>query len=799
MATKNNSKQATITKFGLQSGTDNTLYAMWDWSRGYTDKYLVKWEYCAGGIWFSGSSSSNSVDSNDPAASRQSTYSIPSNATCVRFSVKPVSKTKGTNTKRSYWTANWSTVKRYDVTQKPPIAPGTPSPTVEKYKLTAILENLSLNADVINFQVVKRNGAKFVPVASSQTTIQYATSADRAAKENGYARYSCNLNAGGEYKVRARSSRDGIYSDWSDYSGSVFTSPATPSNITEIRATSETAVYLEWPSIDGATSYDIEYTTETNYFDGSNQTTTETGIEFNHYELTGLETGKEYFFRVRAVRDSETSPWSTIRSVILGKEPAAPTTWSSTTTAIVGETINLYWVHNSEDGSSQTYAHLLVYDEEGVAIVDRTIANSTEEDEKDKTSVYALETASVPRIKDGSILKWKVQTRGITNMLSEWSIERTIEVYEPVTVALTLENGAGEIVEEVTSFPIYVKALAEQNRQTPIGYHVSIIANESYESVDNVGNDIFVSQGDEIYSKYYDTTENPLELMLLPSSVTLENNISYTMTCTVSMSSGLSGEASYTFTVAWSEDSYWPDAEVGIDTETYTATILPYCEEIVGVDDNGDDIYELVGDVTLAVYRREFDGRFTELISGVENTRSVQITDPHPALDYARYRIIATSNTTGAVGYYDLPGYEVGGKAVIIQWGEVWSNFDTPENAETVDPSWSGSMLKLPYNIDVSDSHKPDVSLIEYIGREHPISYYGTQLGVSSSWSMEIEKNDEETLYALRRLSRWMGDAYVREPSGSGYWANVTVSFSQKHGSLTIPVTLEITRVEGGI
>ena len=44
-----------------------------------------------------------------------------------------------------------------------------------------------------------------------------------------------------------------------------------------------------------------------------------------------------------------------------------------------------------------------------------------------------------------------------------------------------------------------------------------------------------------------------------------------------------------------------------------------------------------------------------------------------------------------------------------------------------------------------------------------------------------------------------MGDVYVREPSGSGYWANVSVSFSQRHTALTIPVTLNLTRVEGGV
>ena len=72
-------------------------------------------------------------------------------------------------------------------------------------------------------------------------------------------------------------------------------------------------------------------------------------------------------------------------------------------------------------------------------------------------------------------------------------------------------------------------------------------------------------------------------------------------------------------------------------------------------------------------------------------------------------------------------------------------------------------------------------------------------MGSSATWSMEIDKSDKETLYALRRLSIWMGNVYVREPSGSGYWANVKVSFNQTHCKTTIPVTLSIRRVEGGV
>ena len=113
-------------------------------------------------------------------------------------------------------------------------------------------------------------------------------------------------------------------------------------------------------------------------------------------------------------------------------------------------------------------------------------------------------------------------------------------------------------------------------------------------------------------------------------------------------------------------------------------------------------------------------------------------------------------------------------------------------------PAWAGSMLKLPYNIDVSDSNESDVTLVEYIGRKRPVSYYGTQLGSTSSWKVDVAKEDKDTLYALRRLAVWMDDVYVREPSGSGYWAYIKVSFSQEHCNLVIPVTLDITRVDGG-
>lgn len=762
---KKTTNKAVIKAFGLQSNTDRTMYASWTWSKSNTENYKVFWQYYTGdGVWFTGEDGT--------VTAKQSIYTAPSNAIKIRFKVKPISKTHKVNDKDTYyWTADWSTYSYYSFSSNPPTAPSTPTVTIEKYKLTATLNNLDVNATSIQFQVVKNDSTIF-----STGTVNITTTS---------ASYSCTVDAGGKYKVRARAYRssDDTYSDWSEYSSNAETIPSATGGIIWIKALSETSVQLKWEQVENATSFEIEYTTDKRYFDSSTEVKSMTSNSKEYAEITGLESGREYFFRVRAVNERGYSAWSEVKSIVIGKKPSAPTTWSSTTTCIVGESLILYWVHNSEDGSSQTTAELELTI--GGTTQTKTITNTTDEDEKDKTSSYAIDTSVYT---EGTQIEWRVRTAGITNEYGDWSVQRTVDIYAPPTLELNVVNKSGSVLSTITSFPFYVKGVAGPNTQKPIGYHLTVISNESYETVDEIGNSKIVSIGDEIYSKYFDISTN-LNAELSANNIDLENNVEYTVSCTVSMNSGLTCTSTTTFTVSWTDEIYEPNAEVGYDKDTVTTYIRPYCE-----DEDG----ELISDVTLAVYRREFDGSFTEIGKGLVNSGNSFITDPHPALDYARYRIVATSISTGAVSYYDLPGYPVGEKAVIIQWNETWRPFETSNEDEMNTPPWSGSLLRLPYNIDVSEDSNQDVSLVEYIGRSHPISYYGTQLGSSATWNVDIDKEDKETIYALRRLSVWLGDVYVREPSGSGYWANIKVSFSQKHCEVTVPVTLKLTRVEGG-
>lgn len=769
---KTKSNKATIKQFGLQSGSDSTIFASWTWTKEHTENYKVKWSYDTGdGVWFVGSDSTTEY--------KQSTYSMPSNAKRIKFIVKPVSTKHTVNEKEtSYWTAEWSTVKYYDAKDVPPSKPSAPNVTINKgNKLTAKLENINIgNVKEIQFQIYK-NDRTFVKSGKAKIITSTAT-------------YTTSVAAGSRYKVRCRGVRGKIYGEWSDYSNNSNTIPSSPAKILRYKALSETSVYLDWANVANAKTYEVQYTTKKSYFDSSSevQSTTVDATASGHAEITGLESGETYFFRVRAINDEGKSPWSEIVSITVGKAPSAPTTWSSTTTVITGESLTLYWVHNSEDGSSQTYAELeLTIDGQKTT---QKIKNTTDEDEKDKTSSYVIDTSTYT---EGSKIQWRVRTAGITGVYGDWSVERVVDIYAPAVLELSVTNSSGDMLETLTSFPFYVSGLAGPNTQLPIGYHLSIISNEVYQTVDQVGNEKIVNVGEEVYSKYFDTSNNPLLVEFSAGNIDLENNISYTVKCTSSMDSGLRAEASVEFNVSWVDDEYVPNAEISYDADSYTASIRPYC---VDEDEN------LISDITLSVYRREFDGSFVEIASGLDNTESTYVTDPHPALDYARYRIVAITNSTGAVSYYDVPGYPVGEVGAIIQWDEEWTSFDSSSENEadaSEQPAWSGSLLKLPYNVDVSDKNSMDVSLVKYIGRKRPVSYYGTQLGESSSWKMDIPKDDKDTLYALRRLAIWPGDVYVRESSGSGYWANIKVSFSQTHNEVIIPVSLDITRVEGGI
>ena len=123
----------------------------------------------------------------------QDTYSAPSNAKRVRFMVKPVSETYKKGDKDvAYWTdSDWSTAKIYSFTSNIPTTPSAPTVKLEKYILTASLDNVHTDATIIQFQVLKDNSIIF---ATGQATVEGA----EFEGDYKYAQYSCYVDAGSE-------------------------------------------------------------------------------------------------------------------------------------------------------------------------------------------------------------------------------------------------------------------------------------------------------------------------------------------------------------------------------------------------------------------------------------------------------------------------------------------------------------------------------------------------------------------------------------------------------------------------
>ena len=784
---KNTTSKAKIVLFGLQTNTTNTVYATWSFDKANVENYQLEWKYSTGdGVWFDGNAGTTT--------SKQSTYGAPSNAKSVRFRVKPISKKKKDKNGKetSYWTASWSDAKTYSFSDNPPLAPSISNATITDKTLKVVLDNLtSTNAAIIQFDVAKNDvpGYKKIKVAVNKT---------------GSATLECTVDLGNKYKVRCRSCKKDVYSSWSDWSNEVITVPIAPKEITECKVNSDnTKIGVKWTSVPTADKYKLQYSPTRSDFTSATPTgdlKTVSDIKTNSCEITDIKVNTEYFFRVQAVNEKGESGWSSIKSTVASKGPSAPTAWSSVSSVSVGEPVTLYWTHNAEGEAYPTYSDIALYVDGSLQVIptqDHTKDDGTVKNEA--THDYTIDTT---QYHDGAELQWRVRTANAAKEYGAWSALRLINVYAQPELEFSLfdsqdkkyEVSSGNyLTDSVKSLPIRLLAsVSAGTNQTAIGYSVEIISNEKYNTVDNLGSNDIVNENEVVYSRNFDifdeSNPNSFAFDISAGDVNLDPNISYTIKCTVFMNSGLKAEESLIFSTDWTETEYDVNAEIGYDKATFTASIMPYCKDEYGA---------LVEDVVMFVYRREYDGKFTLIGKDLTNDGATYISDPHPALDYARYRIVATHKSTGAILYSDIPGYHVGCTSVVIQWDEPWSVFDVFGDTGT-EPEWSGSLLELPYNIDVSNKNAPDVELIEYIGRENPVSYYGTHHGESATWNVAIPKSDRDTLYALHRLSKWMGDVYVREPSGTGYWAHVSVSFSQKHRDLTIPITIDIARVEGG-
>lgn len=802
-----NANQVNITKFGSMPGEDRTLYAVWQWGHvGDTDKYDIEWWYDVGFDWIIGN---KTQDSQVFCYYNTSTYSYPENAKRVRFLVKPYAKEYDDG--YVPWYAEWSNEIIFNVSEEePPRKPNNPSDIkIENNVFIATVTDIEGNADELEFEIVRQE-------RDAQSTVPYARTSVKVDKEYKFARIVTPIESGYLYGVRVRAYFNGMYSEWTNVSSYVASKADVVTNVSitldsvnkiETDEGTSYVYYMKstWDPALGATSYTIEYTTDPDIFIYNPDSVTKVESPSNIFDGPLLAAGV-YYFRVKANNDSsdnDKAEYSEILKIPVGEHPNRPTVWVSDLVTTVDNSLTLYWIHNSPDGGKETEA-IITYSINGKLYQDGIDVIKT-----DQTTVSSytftreqlrewMNDPEYPERKTGYTLSFGVRTFGPDpNVMSPADSTNSILVYSSINLTFEMQYGSGPEkgwpLSGFTRFPILATAHLQNNAFKPLRYTVTCYAKDSYVTMDNMGKTKIVNANEAIFNKTYEpNSDGELNVELGATDIQFENNQWYGFRCTAITQSSLTVSEEHRFEVMCyrKPPTYAINAEIGINRNNYTAAINPYAEYYN---------HELVENVTLDVYRRQFDNSYILIAGNLPNDRGTFVTDPHPALDYARYRIVATSSEDGSMSYFDVPAAPIGGKSIVIQWAEEYTTFSSASPDRTAERNWGGSVLMLPYDVDISDNVNPEVEFVNYSGRENPVSYYGDKKDYTSTWNATIPKEDVDTIYLLRRLQNWKGDVYIREPSGTGYWANVKVSFDLTHVELTSKVTINVTRVEGGI
>lgn len=782
--------------------------------------YSYQWRYYRNGRWLA--PTGGDTEYSDISTDNIATFDAPAGASHVSFRIKAEPKYD------LDFKGEWSNQVVIDVPEDTiPATCDVPNVSIlaDGYTIRATVDYYDTRISVIEFQSIDRDG--YVRYGQAQYVANVATWQFVGDGGQVYKVRARALNSAGEYRTPEEGDHTSDPEGWSNWSSEVGTRPA-PVKITSCKGLTASSIQVTWADtgvadvLTNATSYIVERATKAYYFDAAPNEVTSTTVSASgggyapkQLIVTGLTEGATWYFRVAALRNESgttlQSEWSALASCTIGKPPTAPTTWSNQTTGMIGDTIILYWTHNSEDNSAESTAQLQII-KNGVT---STVNLTRDEDDTTQRS-YTLPSSYV---NSEATIQWRVRTKGAVNEYSPWSTQRVIKIYTMPSLGISLRrlNGLnwGTFVQNssniytnitgitalsrniMTGFPLFVSFSASPSSQTPVAYNITITANVGYEGHDAVGNSVDVLPGQIIFRRYFNTSNRSFTTIITPGDVDFVSGTSYTIDATVAMDSGLSASAAVRFSTSWAEEDFNITASIGVDRTRLTAYIRPYC-----ITESTNGSYSYTGNVEMSVYRREFDGGFTKIADHISNRIRPTITDPHPNLDFARYRVVAVSESTGRMTYEDLNPVPIGEHAIILQWDETWTSYVDNEDLVVEGVSlntWTGSMVRLPYNVDTTDSNTVDVEMVEYIGRSHPVSYYGTQVGQKATWTALIPKTDKQTIYDLRRLARYMGNVYVREPSGTGYWAHVEVSFNITHLETTIPVNLAITRVEGGV
>ena len=656
-----------------------------------------------------------------------------------------------------------------------------------------------------------------VPNGSSSATI---TSSINLTGESGYAIHVRNVTADGK----------SMKSDYFDYTSSM---PLAPT-LTSVEATSTSGkVYLSWTNNwADATGVIIAWTDDPdNWMSNDEPETYELSEIASHWFITGVETGKKWYFRVRSVCVTEESttysPWSKDVSIDLSSAPAVPVLYLSEETITENGMVTAYWSYVSTDGTLQVAGNVVeaTYSN-GAWHYGRTVGATTSAQHVD---IYA----KAQGWQNGDVVYLALQTRAGSGGASGYSTPVKLEIAAEPTVTITSTNlASSETLTEyfegdgstkvftcsstlssaptvtvngssrsssysgdkvtLTSAPaagatVVIRYTTSANRvlttlpmtatitsTNASALTVAIERAEAYPIIRPDGTKMDGAVGETVYvSTISANASNSISIELNDLIGRLDDGAYYNFVATASDKYGQTAVQSIRFRVHWSHQAGVPTATFVTDEPNYAVRITPTAPSGAA---NGDtcDIYRLGADMP-------------ELIVSGGNFGTTYV-DPYPAFgEYSGYKIV----TVTANGDYITESNEFAQYDTTLSTG-AYTQLDP--GLLVID--FDGNRAELPYNIGLGNSWAKDFKRTAYLGG-HVAGDHNKAVTRDLSASTVVVRGDNGGIDTIMRdLARYAGICHVRTPEGSSFAADIQVSEDISYDSALISYSLSIQKVD---
>ena len=611
--------------------------------------------------------------------------------------------------------------------------------------------------------------------------------------------------------------------------------PAAPANVTANAVMPSGTIRVTWDwSWADADSAELSWADHEDAWESTSEPSTYnvTKMHASAWNISGLETGKKWYIRVRLIDDTGSSiaygAYSDICVVNLSSAPLVPVLTLSDSIITENGEVTASWVYSSTDGTGQAAATIAEvttdYILEYTLTQDLTVDDSktyftrsgsgTELDPYVYTEVenpvdadlgtYYEVTGSTPgdfvyteiaQVETAQQITLSAQEQGWhygeTHMLAVktvsgsgyesdgWSDPVSVIIAEPPTCTIsstslstetytTTDDGGNVVTQTVTALTSMPLTVTVVGAGDTGTTTVAIERAEAFH-VDRPDETDYNGFEGETVAVDSHIGEDQFEFDVTDLIGHIDDNANYRLVATVQDALGQSAETEIDFVVLWAHQASAPTASVTIDS----ANMIAVMTATAPVDADPTDVCD--------IYRLSIDKPQLIYEGAAFGTTYV---DPYPTIgEYGGHRFV-TRTANGDVTTSD------GSFAWMDTDAQLTSRYNIFE--------FENGRVVLDLDVEISNAWQKDFKETKYLGGSVQGDWNKAVSRTASVSGTAIPGRDDEVIQAIRRLADNAGICHVRTKDGSSYAADVQVSdkYNYASGIRTYEYSLSITRVQ---